>query len=63
MAFVTVAVRLGMSGVAVSVAVVGTVAVLPHPYYVTRMGVWMQPHRAVVGGLVGQFDTEALLRD
>ena len=57
------AVRLGMSGVAMRVAVVGTVAVLPHAYYVTRMGDWMQPHRAVVGELVGQFDTEALLRD
>src|SRR5271155_5499154 len=71
-----VAVRVGVSRVAVRmtygrlsrrlavrVAVVRAVTVLPHGIYVTRMSVWMQPHGVIVDGLVGQFDTEAPRRD
>lgn len=75
MPFMAMAVRMGMSAVTVDmadgfamsmvmgVAVVRAVAMETHRYYGTRMGLRMQPRRAAIGELVGQFDTEGVLRD
>ena len=76
MTLVTMAVRMGVSGVtvcmarglplsvAVGMAAVGTVIVNAHRFlYGTRLRPAMQPLRAAATELVGQFDTRGAVRD